>query len=266
MQRPITWTLHALSGAPLVAAGLLALAAPTPAFAQEVSDAVRAAVANGSRPVGDRARDEGRKPARALAFFGVTPRTRLFEYGAGGGYFTELFAHIAGPGGQVIAQNPFGFLRFAEDEIKQRLASNRLGNVVFAFGNAELMHLADNSIDAVFIIDTYHDVAYAASSGESPSAAATAALLEARRVLKPGGVFGVIDHRARIGATRAEAAGLHRIAEATLRRDFEAAGLIFDGSLEIYANPADDRSKAWFADPVLRDRTDRLIHRYRSPD
>ncbi len=237
------------------------------ASAQSTSEAARAAVASPSRPDSDRARDQGRRPAEALTFFGVEPGMHVLEFGSGGGYFTELLSLTVGGQGQVLAQNPFFFFDLAGEELNNRYRSSRLQNVAVIFGSpAALAFIPDNSVDAAFIIDTYHDIAYQDARGDAQPPVAAQTLSTARRILRPGGIFGVIDHRASTDASRAGAAALHRVAESTLRADFEAAGFIFEGSLEIYANPDDDRTRAWFQDPALRDNTDRLIHRYRSPD
>jgi predicted methyltransferase len=236
------------------------------ASAPTIPDAIRQAVEAETRLADDRARDAGRKPAEVLAFFGLAPGMTVAEFGAGGGYFTELMARIVGPDGFVIAQNPYFFLRQSGEEYKQRFAPRRLKNVVMIFGDPFRLRLPQDSIDAAFFIDTYHDLAYEAPSGEQRPDYATATLAEARRILKPGGVLGVVDHRAVDDATRSGAAALHRIAEPTLRRDLESAGFVFEAMAGYLANPDDSRRKAFFDDPALRDRTDRIILRYRSPD
>jgi predicted methyltransferase len=58
-------------------------------------------VANRARPAEDVARDADRKPAETLAFFDVKPGEVVFEFVAGGGYFTELLSHTVGDTGRV---------------------------------------------------------------------------------------------------------------------------------------------------------------------
>jgi predicted methyltransferase len=231
-----------------------------------VPSVVRQAVESDERLADDRARDPGRKPAEVLSFFGVAPGMTVMEFGAGGGYFSELMARVVGPEGLVIAQNPYFFLRQLGDEYKRRFAPRRLKNVVMIFGDPFRLRLPDDSVDAAFFIDTYHDLAYEQPSADQRPAYATATLAEARRILRPGGMLGIVDHRAEANATRAEAAALHRIAEPTLRRDLESAGFQLDAAADFLANPTDSHGKAWFDDAALKDNTDRVVLRYRSPD
>jgi predicted methyltransferase len=231
-----------------------------------VPTAIRQAVEHAERLAEDRARDAGRKPAEVLSFFGVEPGMTVIEFGAGGGYFSEIMARIVGSDGQVIAQNPYFFLRQSGEEYKRRFAPRRLKNIVMIFGDPFRLRLPQDSADAAFFIDTYHDLAYEQPFGERQPEYAAATLAEARRILKPGGVLGVVDHRAVGNASRAEAAALHRIAESTLRRDIESAGFRLESSTDLLANPGDRHDKAWFDDAALKDNTDRVVLRYRSPD
>jgi predicted methyltransferase len=240
--------------------------APFAATSQTVPDAIRQVVASEQRLPDDRARDAGRKPAEVLAFFGVKPGMTVIEFGAGGGYFSELLGRVVGPEGLVIAQNFYFFLRQSGEEYKRRFAPRRLDNIVMIFGDESRLRLPADSVDAAFFFDTYHDLAYEQPSGDRQPDFAVAALAEARRLLRPGGVLGIIDHRAEDGSSRSAAAALHRIAEPTLRRDLEAAGFRLVDTADFLANPGDARVKAWFDDPQLKDRTDRMVLRYRSPD
>lgn len=247
-------------------AALAPMLAATAASMLPVPTAIRQAVESTERLAEDRARDAGRKPAEVLAFFGVESGMTVIEFGAGGGYFSEIMARVVGPEGFVIAQNPYFFLRQSADEYKRRFAPRRLKNIVMIFGDPFRLRLPGDSVDAAFFIDTYHDLAYEQPGGERQPEYAAATLAEARRILKPGGVLGVVDHRATENASRAAAAALHRIAESTLRRDIESAGFRFDASAGLLANPGDRHEKAWFDDATLKDSTDRVVLRYRSPD
>lgn len=226
---------------------------------------IQASVNHPDRAATDVTRDPGRKPADVMAFFGVARGARVIEIGAGGGYYTELLSRVVADDGLVYAYNPFLFLQFISDEIKVRYSTGRLPNVVMGIGSLSALELRDNSFNAAYLIDTYHDIAYQESTGEAISRPAQATLRELRRILQPGAIVGVIDHRARDNATRAESASIHRIVEAELRRDFQEAGFVLLGSADFLANPSDDRSQAWFSDPGLKDATDRMVLRFKNP-
>jgi len=250
----------------LCAGAAIAPFLPAVAASPTIPPAVLQAVNDEARLPEDRARDAGRQPAEVLAFFGIAPGMKVVEFGAGGGYFTELIARIVGPESAVIAQNPMFFLRQSGEEYKRRFAPRRLQNVVLVFGDPTILRMPADFVDAAVIIDVYHDFAFDKATGDSQPPIASGLLAEARRVLRPGGILGIVDHRAADGSTREKAAGLHRISEVTLRHDLESAGFRFEAAADFLANPEDPREKAWFDDPALKDRTDRIVLRYRSPD
>ena len=79
-------------------------AMPTPqaSFAVLYQDAV----ADPRRPAEEAARDPLRHPAEMLAFAQVAPGDRIADIRPGAGYFTRLFADVAGPNGHVYAFVP----------------------------------------------------------------------------------------------------------------------------------------------------------------
>src|SRR5882724_3395561 len=78
----------------------------TCASAASIPGNIAAAVADGSRPEADKARDVNRKPAETLAFTGVKPGMQIAELLPGGGYFTRLFSKAVGSRGHVYALVP----------------------------------------------------------------------------------------------------------------------------------------------------------------
>src|SRR5215470_3214959 len=91
----------------------------------KVNPAIQAAIDSPERPEADRKRDEGRRPAMVLEFFGVRPGQTLIEYTATGGVTAELLARAVGPKGKVYMQNPPAYLeRAGTKDIEARLANN----------------------------------------------------------------------------------------------------------------------------------------------
>jgi predicted methyltransferase len=190
---------------------------------------------------------------------------RVIEIGSGGGYYSELLSRVVGDDGFVYAHNPYVFLKLAGDQLTGRYGNGTLRNVGLVFGSLPQLALPAGTLDGAYLIDIYHDISFDDETGEAMSDQAVETLREAYRLLKPGGLVGVIDHRARKGSTRADAATVHRIPEHMVRRDFQDAGFVFEANTELLRNAADDGSRAWFSDSALKDATDRMVLRFRKP-
>ncbi len=226
-------------------------AAQTPAPVAESSTdsstatAIAAAVANPARPADDVAHDADRKPAETLTFFDVKPGEVVFEFVAGGGYFTELLSRTVGDTGRVVATR----------EDAKRIADGRLPNVTAAEDRE--WGLAPDSVDLIFTAQNYHDVVNL--KVERPPL-----LKNFLMILKPGGIFAVIDHSAEAGSADRDVGTLHRIDEATVVSEIKAAGFELVDTSDLLRNPNDTRTLAVF-DPAIRGKTDQFILKFRKP-
>lgn len=91
--------------------------------------------------------------AEVAAALKIDPGERIADVGAGTGIYTLLFAEKAGPSGVVYAVDIAPrFLTL----INQRANDLGLDNVVSVLGRSDSVTLPPNSVDAVFIADTYH--------------------------------------------------------------------------------------------------------------
>jgi len=236
------------------------------AEAGDIPAHIQAAVDNPLRAEENTIRDLDRKPGEVLAFFGVEPGMRVVDIASGAGYFTEILSGAVGPEGEVRAQNRAGP---NIEERKEALTAhfNEFGNVVLDITEPGApLPYDDDSVDMILLSLIIHHLHYAEESGEEMPEASKAIYADFRRVLKPGGVFAIIEHKAADGSSRAESAAWHRIPEATLKADVMSAGFKFDGSApDIHNNPDDDEENVWF-ETGLRGKTTRLVHRYKSPD
>lgn len=214
-------------------------------MASTPSPAIAAAVANAARPAEDVARDADRKPAETLAFFDVKPGQVVFEFVAGGGYFTELLSRTVGDTGRVAASR----------EDPKRIADGRLPNVT-SVPDAE-WGLAPDSVDLIFTALNYHDVVNL--KVDRPPL-----LKNFMTILKPGGVFAVIDHSAEAGSGDRDVGTLHRIDEALVVSDIKAAGFELVGTSDLLRNPNDARTLKVF-DPAIRGKTDQFVLKFRKP-
>lgn len=225
---------------------------------------IDAAVNSPARPDAARGRDEGRKPAEVLAFYGVEPGMALFEFGAGGGYYTEILSVAVGPEGKVIAQNSPG--DFYENRIKANFEplTARLPNVEPYIKASADFDVADNSLDGAFIILIYHHMHYNAEQGEVLPESSREILGKLLTALKPGGFLGVIEHAAPDDATRESSAPLHRVPPGMAKADITGLGYEFAGESDLLLNSEDDRSVYWRGSPY-QGKTARFVHKYVKP-
>jgi predicted methyltransferase len=261
----LCWTLTACGKpADQTPPGAAAPAASEPAAAT-AAPAIRAAIESADRLAGDRDEDSWRKPDAVLDFLEVRPGMRVVDYFAGGGYYTELLARIVGPQGQVIAFNNAPYLKYAADKPAQRYGQDRLPNVVQLTGAPEEAAFEPNSLDAALFVQSYHDLYWRAKDNSWPQTDPKKALAALAPALKSGAVVVVLDHVAKSGADPLVDVDVsHRIDPALVRRDFEAAGLKFDGESALFANPGDDHTKPVF-DESIRHKTDQFMYRFRKP-
>lgn len=207
----------------------------------------------------DRERDSERNPAAVLDFFGIKPGMAVADVMAGDGYYTELLSRIVGPEGTVYCQNTAIPLRvFAEAPLTARLAENRLPNVVRLD-----MEFTDDGyptdLDAAILVRFYHDFGWQEVDREAFNALMFASL-------KPGGVFGVIDHHAKPGAGIGEGRRLHRIEADFLQAEIEAAGFVLVDQSMALTDATDTLDWSIF-DPEHegRDTTSRFVYLFKKP-
>ncbi|MGI1678827.1 MAG: hypothetical protein K6L75_08855 [Cellvibrionaceae bacterium] len=219
--------------------------------------AITEALKNPARMAGDSERDAGRKPAQVLAFLGLKPGMTVLDVMASGGWYTEVMSLAVGEKGKVYAQNSPAFLQYRdgmyEKAISSRLEGNRLKNVTRI--NADFNKLGiDNTIDIAITALNFHDI-----YNRSPEAG-IALLKDIKKSLKPGGVFGLIDHN---GAAGADNASIHRMPVQDAVDAAKAAGFIVETSA-LLASKDDDLTKMVFS-PELRGKTDRFLIKMTKP-
>ena len=218
---------------------------PATPVAAAASAAIAAAVADPVRPAEDVARDADRKPAQTLEFYDVQPGQVVFEFVAGGGYFTELLSRTVGSTGKVVAS------RLAPERNKD----GHLANVTAAPDSD--WGLAPDSVDLVFTALNYHDVI-------NLKVDRVPLLANMYRALKPGGTLAIIDHSAQAGSGTRDVGTLHRVDEDVVVSEVKAAGFELVATSDLLRNPNDARTLAVF-DPAIRGKTDCFVLKFRKP-
>ena len=253
----------------LVLAAVIALALPAVQATPATQDAARqapppylAAAINDPGRQADRGDDARRKIAQVMAFAEVKPGDKVLELIPGSGYFTRVFSGVVGPKGHVYALWPNEYANEAQSDVAnlRKLATQpHYANVSVLTQPAAQLD-APESVDLVFTSQNYHDYPDKFMGNVDP------VVLDKQvfKVLKPGGVFVVIDHVAPAGSGMRDTDTLHRIAPAIVRKQAESVGFVFDGQSDALRNPADPHDIKVF-DKSIRGHTDQFMYRFRKP-
>jgi predicted methyltransferase len=204
----------------------------------------RAIVASPDRSEADRQTDQRRNPELLLAFTGVRPGMRVLDMGAGGGYSTELLARAVGSSGTVYAQDSQAVSPRATERFDERAKTSAMRNVVRVLRDYDdPVPPGVRDLELITFFFAYHDTAFTGVD----RARMNRGLFEA---LKPGGVLVIADHSAQAGAGISVAKSLHRIEEATLRREIEAAGFRLAAEADFLRHREDPRDSIVFRPKV----------------
>ncbi len=228
---------------------------------------LQAAVASPSRTPAFVARDAARHPLQTLAFFGLRSDMTVVEINPGAGWYTEILAPALRERGRLVLaapslQSTSEYSRRAAQRLVDKLQAqpamyDRV--TLAAFEPPAQVDLAPaGSADLVLTFRNVHN--WVAQGDE----AVLAVFRGAARALKPGGVFGVVEHRLPAARTQDAKASSGYVHVAYVVRMAEAAGLRLDASSEVNANAADTADHAggvWALPPVLRHK-DRDRERY----
>lgn len=232
---------------------LAALLATGIAGAAQADDALKAAIAGEHRAESNRARDVYRHPYETLTFFGIKPNMTVVELVPSGGWYTEILApylrekgKLIGAGQAIAPGNRYG------EAFKKKLDSNpalydKVVTSVFE-PPARYDIAAPNSVDMVLTFRNLHNWV-----GNGDEAVKTT-FKEIHKVLKPGGVLGVVDHRLPASMKQDEKASSGYVHEAYVIKMAESAGFKLAGKSEVNANPKDTANHekgVWTLPPVL---------------
>jgi len=273
--RPSQWTPHLF-----VVSAFLSLsgcAGTSKPFEQAIglaaltSQQIAEIVGSPDRSAADRTNDLRRKPEQMLAFLEVRKGMTVLDLSTGGGYTTELLARAVGLTGTAYGQSqpprapdtpprpavaPEGdsspqlarpqtttiasptVRRTSVQALAERAknpAVSNLHSVVRPFEDPVPQDLIGR-LDLVTLMFNYHDLGHMGIDRAKMNAAVFAAM-------KPGATYVIADHAGRPGTGISEAGTLHRIEEAFLRKEVEAAGFRLLEQADFLRNPSDPRNK-----------------------
>lgn len=216
---------------------------------------LEAIIAGDHRTSGYRERDKYRHPMETLLFFGVRPDMTVVEIWPGGGWYTEILAPLLKEKGKFYAAHRnrdtnderilAGIKRY-EEKLAQR--PEKYSGVVITELSQKKGDIAPaGSADMVLTFRNIHN--WMKFGFEQHVFGAMF------KALKPGGVLGVVEHRADPDAFPDPQALSGYVHEEQVIQMAEAAGFKFVEKSEINANPKDTRDHpkgVWTLPPSLR--------------
>ncbi len=207
------------------------------------SDAAMKAILAGSHRVpANTERDKYRHPAETLSFFGVRQDMTVIEVGAGAGWYTEILAPYLAKNGQLMVAGPnpegpedsfmpvvgYRFQRFMEK------APELYGKIKVVYVEPpESLDLGTEVADVAIAVREMHGW-----QGNGYLKEYVAAIYKS---LKPGGVFGIVQHRAKPGEAPEVSSERGRLDEAWVIETVESVGFKLVDKAEINANPKDTK-------------------------
>jgi len=210
----------------------------------------------------DRARDQYRRPVETLEFFGVEPTMTVAEFSPGGGWYTKVLEPWISQRGQYIAFNPdsdAGTYRTRAQEARAKgwtemfkntvaTASEKSPDDIMAFEIDEMPEDVAGTVDRVLIFRSMHGLNMGNNADD--------VLKAARRMLKPNGMVGVVQHMAPEGASYDDYGTRQRgyMRKQDVIAIFEANGFELAAESDINMNPKDPanwESGVWTLPPTL---------------
>lgn len=207
------------------------------------------------RKAANAARDDSRHPKATLEFFGLKEDMSVVELAPGGGWYTEVLAPLLRENGAYYAAhytlNGSAYTRRSVGAYLQKLGENDdiYGNVtVTTLSPSEQVEIAPaGSADMVVAFRNVHSWMRADTLGETFVAAFNA--------LKSGGVFGIVQHRAKDGRSADAMKETGYVSEDLVIAAAKSVGFELADRSEVNANPkdtADHPKGVWELPPGLR--------------
>jgi predicted methyltransferase len=230
--------------------------APPPAGAQMQGRSLADVIAGDQRSAENRARDQYRHPQETLEFFGIGPEMTVVEIWPSTGWYTEILAPYLHDKGRYVAAHwdpdaKQDFIRNGVKAFQEKLAARP-----DLYGKVEMAVLQPPDkteiapAESVDMVLTFRNIHNWMDSGQAETMFGAM-----HRVLKPGGVLGVVEHRASNDKPQDPKAKSGYVREDYAIQLAEKAGFVLEAKSEINANPKDTKDYAdgvWTLPPTLQ--------------
>ncbi|MZR64259.1 class I SAM-dependent methyltransferase [Alcanivorax sp. DP30] len=208
------------------------------------------------RTPAEKARDEYRHPVETLQFFDVKKDMTVVEVWPGGGWYTSLLAPWLHDSGTFYAahfpeDSDIAFYRRSVTQFKTRLAQHPdIYDHVRVTALAPPAYSVIAPAGTVDRVLTFRNVHNWAKAGKSEAVFASF-----YKALKPGGILGVVEHRAPEVRPLDRQIETGYMSEGYVIEQAQQAGFKLIGRSEINANPKDQANHpagVWSLPPTLR--------------
>ena len=205
----------------------------------------------------NKARNKYRNPVETLSFFGLKANMTVLEIAPGGGWYTEVLAPALRDTGIYVAGS-YDIEVEGQPEYRyrqHRALLTQIKDQATVYGQIQVANYSppesrnlwkENSVDMVLTFRSSH--------GWLRDGMIDDVYADFFKVVKPGGVLGVVQHRAPNNDDAEAWAKKGYVSEARLIQAAEAAGFLLDGKSEINANSKDSKdyeNGVWQLPPTL---------------
>ncbi len=220
--------------------------------------ALKNAIDGDHRTEDQKARNKYRHPYQTLSFFGIKPDMTAVEIWPGGGWYTSILAPYLKDQGKFYAAGydlePTGQYKDYLEKTNAKFKETFVDHPE-TYGVVHVTELAPpnkvtiapaGSADMVVTFRNLHNWL--------PNGTEKDILAAVHKALKPGGIFGVIDHRADMSKEQDPMAGNGRVREDFAVKLIEGAGFKLVGKSDINNNPKDKKGYekgVWTLPPTL---------------
>jgi len=200
-------------------------------------------------------RDKFRNPEATLRFFEVRPDSVVVEIWPGGGWYTEILAPLLKSNGKLYAahfpdmEKP-PFFKMARNRFLEKMSSSDIYSNVEITGLFPPAHNDMAPANSADIVLTFRSVHNWIKPGISDNI-----MNSAYKALKPGGILGVVEHRAKPGTSLEDMISSGYVTEDYVKEIAAKAGFTYVGSSEVNANAEDTKDHpegVWTLPPSLR--------------
>ena len=211
---------------------------------------LKTAILSNDRTESFKLRDQYRHPEETIAFFQIKPNMTVIELSPGSGWYTEIFANYLHEPGNLIAahfdaNSTRAYFKNSRIKFEQKISASPM------YKNVSIVDLSSNlapkeSVDAVVTFRNLHN--WLGQQMEDIFSASY-------RSLKPGGLFGIVEHRANKGTSVENMKKTGYVTEEYAIAIAKKHGFELVATSEINANPKDTKDHprgVWTLPPTLR--------------